>query len=46
MKIELMKNLKHFSVFKLLDTIATDKYILIVMENVLGGDLLTFLNSL
>ena len=37
-EIEIMKNLKHFSVVKLLDTIETEKYILLVMENVLGGD--------
>ena len=44
-EIKLMKNLKHFSVVKLLDTIETDKYILLIMENVLGGDLLTFVKK-
>jgi serine/threonine protein kinase len=44
-EIEIMKNLKHFSVVKLLDTIETEKYILLVMENVLGGDLLTFIKK-
>jgi len=44
-EIELMSNLKHFSVVKLLDTFETEKYILIVMENVLGGDLLTFIKK-
>ena len=44
-EINIMKNLKHFSVVKLLDTIETDKYILLVMENILGGDLLTFLKK-
>ena len=44
-EINLMKNLKHFSVVKLLDTIETDKYILLIMENVLGGDLLTFIKK-
>ena len=44
-EIELMKNLNHFSVVKLLDTIETEKYILIIMENVLGGDLLTFIKK-
>ena len=44
-EINLMKNLKHFSVVKLLDTIETEKYILLIMENVLGGDLLTFIKK-
>ena len=44
-EIEIMKNLKHFSVVKLLDTIETEKYILLVMENVLGGDLLSFIKK-
>ena len=44
-EIELMKNLKHFSVVRILDIIETDKYILLVMENVLGGDLLTFIKK-
>ena len=44
-EINIMKNLKHFSVVKLLDTIETDKYILLIMENILGGDLLTFLKK-
>ena len=44
-EINLMKNLKHFSVVKLLDTIETDKYILLIMENILGGDLLSFIKK-
>lgn len=44
-EIKIMKSLKHFSVVKLLDTIETEKYILLVMENVLGGDLLTFIKK-
>lgn len=44
-EINLMKNLRHFSVVKLLDTIETDKYILLIMENILGGDLLTFIKK-
>ena len=44
-EINLMKNLKHFSVVKLLDTIETEKYILLIMENVLGGDLLNFIKK-
>lgn len=44
-EINLMKNLRHFSVVKLLDTIETDKYIFLIMENILGGDLLTFIKK-
>ena len=44
-EIKLMKNLKHFSVVKLLDTFENEKYIFIIMENVLGGDLLTFIKK-
>ena len=44
-EIELMKNLKHFSVVRILDVFETEKYILLVMENVLGGDLLTFIKK-
>ena len=44
-EIKLMKNLKHFSVVKLLDVIENDKYILLIMENILGGDLLTFIKK-
>ena len=44
-EIKLMKNLKHFSVVKLLDVIENEKYILLIMENILGGDLLTFIKK-
>ena len=44
-EIELMKNLRHFSVVRILDVIENEKYILLVMENVLGGDLLTFIKK-
>ena len=44
-EIELMKNLRHFSVVRLLDVIENEKYILLVMDNVLGGDLLTFIKK-
>ena len=44
-EINLMKNLNHFSVVKLLDTVETEKYILLIMENVLGGDLLSFIKK-
>ena len=44
-EIELMKNLRHSSVVKLLDTFETKDYLLIIMENVSGGDLLTFVKK-
>ena len=44
-EINLMKNLRHSSVVKLLDTFETENYILIIMENVAGGDLLSFVKK-
>lgn len=44
-EVNLMKNLRHNSIVKILETIETDKYILIVMENVSGGDLLSFVKK-
>ena len=44
-EINLMKHLHHSSVVKLLDTFETDKYILIIMENIAGGDLLNFVKK-
>jgi len=44
-EINLMKNLRHSSVVKLLDTFETENYILIVMENIAGGDLLSFVKK-
>ena len=44
-EINLMKNLRHSSVVKLLDTFETKNYILIVMENISGGDLLSFVKK-
>ena len=44
-EINLMKNLRHSSIVKLLDTFETPKYILIVMENISGGDLLSFVKK-
>ena len=44
-EIELMKNLRHFSVVKLLDYFETKNYLLIIMENISGGDLLTFVKK-
>ena len=44
-EIELMKNLRHSSVVKLLDFFETQNYLLIIMENISGGDLLTFVKK-
>ena len=44
-EINLMKNLRHSSVVNILDTFETKNYILIIMENVAGGDLLTFVKA-
>ena len=40
-----MKNLRHNSIVKILETVETEKYILIIMENVSGGDLLSFVKK-
>ena len=40
-----MKNLRHSSVVKLLDTFETQNYILIIMDNISGGDLLTYVKK-
>ena len=44
-EINLIKSLRHSSVVKLLDTFETNNYILIVMENISGGDLLSFVKK-
>ena len=44
-EINLIKNLRHSSVVKILDTFETNDYILIVMENISGGDLLSFVKK-
>ena len=44
-EINLMKNLRHNSIVKILETIETDNYILIIMENISGGDLLSFVKK-
>ena len=44
-EINLMKNLRHSSIVKLLDTFETKNYILIIMENISGGDLLSFVKK-
>ena len=44
-EINLMRNLKHSSVVQLLDTFETEKYILLIMENIAGGDLLSFVKK-
>jgi serine/threonine protein kinase len=40
-----MKNLRHNLIIRILETIETSKYILIVMENISGGDLLSFVKK-
>ncbi len=44
-EINLMKSLKHNSIVKILETIETQNYILIIMENISGGDLLTYVKK-
>ena len=44
-EINLIKSLRHSSVVKILDTFETKDYILIVMENISGGDLLSFVKK-
>ena len=44
-EINLMKNLRHKYIVKILDTFETENYILIVMENISGGDLLSFVKK-
>ena len=44
-EINLMKNLRHHSIVKILDTFETNNYILIIMENISGGDLLSFVKK-
>jgi serine/threonine protein kinase len=44
-EVNLMKKLRHNSLVKILETIETDKYILIIMENIAGGDLSKASNS-
>ena len=40
-----MKNLRHNSIVKILETLETENYILIIMENISGGDLLSFVKK-
>ena len=44
-EINLMKNLRHSYIVKLLDTFETDNHLLIIMENIAGGDLLTYVKK-
>ena len=44
-EVNLMKKLRHNSLVKILETIETDKYILIIMENIAGGDLSNFIKK-
>ena len=40
-----MKTLRHNSIVRILETIETENYILIIMENISGGDLLSFVKK-
>ncbi len=44
-EINLMKNLNHNSIVRILETIETSNYILIIMEHINGGDLLSFVKK-
>ena len=44
-EINLMKSLHHNSIVKILETLETPNYILIIMENISGGDLLNFVKK-
>ena len=44
-EINLMKNLNNPSIVKILDQFETQDYYLIIMENISGGDLLTFVKK-
>ena len=44
-EINLMKILHHNSIVKILETLETPNYILIIMENISGGDLLNFVKK-
>ena len=44
-EVNLMKKLHHNSIVKILETLETNKYILIIMENIAGGDLLSFIKK-
>ena len=44
-EINLMKTLRHNSIVKILETIETENYILIIMENISGGNLLSFVKK-
>ena len=44
-EINIMKKLNHHSIVKILDTIETEKYILLIMENISGGDLLSYIRK-
>ena len=44
-EINLMKNLRHSYIVKLLDTFETENHLLIIMENIAGGDLLTYVKK-
>ena len=44
-EINLMKSLKHNSIVRILETLEIENYILIIMENISGGNLLNFVKK-
>ena len=40
-----MKNLRHNSIVKILETLETENYILIIIENISEGDLISFVKK-
>ena len=44
-EINLMKSLKHNSIVRILETLEIENYILIIMENISGGNLLSFVKK-
>lgn len=44
-EVNLMKNLRHNSIVKIFEMIDTQKYLVIVMEYICGGDLLSFVRK-
>ena len=44
-EVSLMRNLKHNLIIRIYETIETSQYILIIMEHISGGDLLSFVKK-
>ena len=44
-EVNIMRNLKHNLIIRIFETIETPQYILIIMENISGGDLLSFVKK-